>query len=89
MLASKELEALQEKQHELLNELARLDALVKSSKPGTSGEEVDFLRSEVRHKIVLFQGINNEFFQRVNLKSRVIEKGDFIAPPSKGEENEG
>lgn len=89
MLSPKDLEAFQEKQTELLNELARLDELVKSSAAAAKdGEEVEFLRSEVRHKIVHFQGLNRDFIQSASAKSRIIQKGEFATPPTKVDDNE-
>lgn len=73
-VAQRELEELQEKQHEILHELGQLDLLLKQSAPGGPLEELDRLRLRNREKLAHFQTINEEFFQRLNSHTRVIEK---------------
>jgi len=70
----KDLEAAQERQQEILRELATLDELILKSPPGAAKEELDVWRLRIREKLSSFQSINQEFFNRLDSHMRIIEQ---------------
>lgn len=70
----KDLEAAQERQQEILRELAVLDGLIAKSPPGASKEELDVWRLRIREKLASFQSVNQEFFNRLDSHMRIIEQ---------------
>lgn len=70
--SQKELEALQERQHEILSELGQLNALLESSPPGGSESDLEGAKATIRHKLGLFQALNKEFFDSISKQTRII-----------------
>ena len=75
--AHEELEQLQQNQHEILHELGEVNKLVEQSPPGGSQVEIDKCKSDIRSRLAQFQAINQEFFDNINTKARVIDPKDI------------
>lgn len=68
-----ELEVLQERQSEIMNELGKIDQLIAKSPLGGTKEELDVWRLKIHEKLAQFQGVNQEFFNFIDSNRRVIE----------------
>lgn len=74
--SQKQLESLQQRQHEILMELGELNKLLDSSPLGASADELEHSKSRIRDRLGHFQSINQEFFDHISSQSRVIDSKD-------------
>lgn len=81
--SQEELEALQNRQHEILAELGKLNTLLDASPPGGTEAEIEACKSHIRDRLAQFQSVNKEFFDQINSSSRVIDKRDTKIPRSR------
>lgn len=72
-----ELEALQNRQHEILAELGQLNTLLDSSPPGGTEAEIEACKGHIRDRLAQFQSVNKDFFDQINANGRVIDQGEI------------
>lgn len=80
--SQEELEALQNRQHEILADLGQLNTLLDASPPGGTEAEIEVCKGHIRDRLAQFQSVNQEFFDQISAGSRVIDKSE--AKPRSG-----
>ncbi len=73
----KELEPLQQRQHEILHELTMLDALVSKSPPGADEKALEEKRLSLQKLLEEFQHVNEEFIRLIADQFRLIQEKDL------------
>lgn len=69
-----ELEGLQQRQSEILREVARLDGHIKKSIADSPVGELTARRERIHQKLVEFQAVDKEFIAHMQDHTRVIQK---------------